>query len=84
MSFSELDQQTITLISEEYKKSKLDWTIGYSGGKDSTALLKLAYNAFKNINNHNKIVNLSAPILCVSQRKRAKIRRPLPNFSAYS
>lgn len=58
MSISALDQQTIDLISREYKKTNLDWTIGYSGGKDSTALLKLAYNAFSQIREHHKIVNV--------------------------
>lgn len=58
MKLFERDEQTITLISEEYEKSELDWTIGYSGGKDSTALLKLVYNALKHIRNHNKIVNV--------------------------
>lgn len=58
MNISSLDQSTIELIISEYKKNSLDWTIGYSGGKDSTALLKLAYNAFSEIKNPTKFVNV--------------------------
>ncbi|PAW93453.1 hypothetical protein CKK33_08090 [Mucilaginibacter sp. MD40] len=42
---SEKDSLTIELIKEEYKKDNIPWYIGYSGGKDSSALLSLVINA---------------------------------------
>lgn len=49
-------KETIELISEEYINAKNDWYLGYSGGKDSTALLILLLNALhKNINTKCKL-----------------------------
>lgn len=36
---------TISLISAEYARAKAPWYVGYSGGKDSSAVLKLLYMA---------------------------------------
>lgn len=41
--------KTIKLIQGEYKKSNIPWFIGFSGGKDSSALLKLVYIAVKRL-----------------------------------
>lgn len=51
---SQLDIDTIELIEQEYSNSQIPWSIGYSGGKDSSALLKLVYNALSNIKNPKK------------------------------
>lgn len=54
---TDLDISTIDLIEQEYKKCNLPWALGYSGGKDSSALLKLVYNALLNIKNPQKQIN---------------------------
>ncbi len=42
-----LNQQTIDHISAEYARSDSPWYLGFSGGKDSSALLKLTFQALK-------------------------------------
>lgn len=44
-------KKIIRHIQTEYQKSNLTWYLGYSGGKDSSALLKLVYVAVKGIKN---------------------------------
>ena len=34
-------------VSREYLRSDEPWYVGFSGGKDSTAVLKLVYSAMK-------------------------------------
>ena len=53
-----LDERTIELIEKEYLINDLPWSLGYSGGKDSSALLKLTYNAVLNLKNRNKIITI--------------------------
>jgi DNA sulfur modification protein DndC len=53
-----LDWETIELIKREYKNSELPWSIGYSGGKDSTALLKLTFQAIHQLKKKIKPVNI--------------------------
>jgi DNA sulfur modification protein DndC len=55
---TKLDYNTIELIEKEYKKNELPWSIGYSGGKDSTALLKLTFQAVLRSNNKLKPINI--------------------------
>lgn len=43
----------VSFITNEYINSKGDWYLGYSGGKDSTALLVLVLNALKGKINPN-------------------------------
>lgn len=38
-------ETTIDFIADEYRKSEAPWILGFSGGKDSSALLRLVYNA---------------------------------------
>lgn len=45
----QLDLNTISVIEKEYLRDDIPWAIGYSGGKDSTAMLKLVYNSLLNI-----------------------------------
>ncbi len=51
-------KNTITeeLIIKEYNNDQLPWYIGYSGGKDSSTLLVLVFNALKKINYYHKKV----------------------------
>ena len=43
-----IHQQTINRIRKEYEKSDTPWFIGFSGGKDSSAVLKLLLQAMAN------------------------------------
>jgi DNA sulfur modification protein DndC len=51
-------EETIHLIQKEYGKSQLPWFVGFSGGKDSSALVKLIFTALNNISNKYKPVTL--------------------------
>jgi DNA sulfur modification protein DndC len=53
-----LDYNTIELIEKEYVSNELPWSLGYSGGKDSSAMLKLVYNALNNIKTPLKPINV--------------------------
>lgn len=45
------------VIREEYLKDQTPWFIGYSGGKDSSCMLKLVYTAISKLNEfHKKII----------------------------
>ena len=52
------DSQAIEVIINEYKKDSKPWFIGYSGGKDSSALLTLVFNALKNVDNYHKNITV--------------------------
>lgn len=56
--FSNLDNETINLIEKEYQSNSIPWSLGFSGGKDSSALLKLVFNALIRITNPHKPVNI--------------------------
>lgn len=43
--------ESIKLVQTEYLNAAQDWYLGFSGGKDSTALLIVVLNAVKNISN---------------------------------
>lgn len=51
-----IHKYTIRKIQQEYKKSKSSWILGFSGGKDSTALLKLVYLALRGLRKRDKKV----------------------------
>ena len=53
-----LDFNTIELIEKEYQSNDIPWSLGFSGGKDSSAMLKLTYNAIANIKNPKKFINV--------------------------
>jgi len=55
---TDLDFNTIELIEKEYLNNEIPWFLGFSGGKDSSAMLKLTYNAIANIKNPNKLINV--------------------------
>ncbi len=46
---SNIDYYTIEKIQSEYKKDNSKWILSFSGGKDSSALLKLTYLALHNL-----------------------------------
>lgn len=50
------DLKTIELIRGEYIKDSTPWYIGYSGGKDSSALLTLVINALSGLDNFTRQV----------------------------
>lgn len=52
-----LDQR-INLIRDEYLKSNEPWVIGFSGGKDSTATLKLVFAALKRVDKFHQPVSV--------------------------
>lgn len=52
------DLNTINLIAAEYQKDSIPWYLGFSGGKDSTALLVLVMNALKQVQSYHKPVTV--------------------------
>jgi DNA sulfur modification protein DndC len=44
---SALDHQTIRLIRQEYRRATAPWFVGFSGGKDSSAVTKLLFYALR-------------------------------------
>ncbi len=51
------ENKTLKIIEEEYTKDDRPWYLGFSGGKDSSVMLKLVYNALMNTSMH-KTVNI--------------------------
>jgi DNA sulfur modification protein DndC len=58
MFLESLQQKTISIIKKEYLTSELPWFIGFSGGKDSSALVKLVFTALHELPNRKKLVTL--------------------------
>ena len=54
----DLTYRTIEHIKREYLKNSIPWSLGFSGGKDSSALLKLVYAALKDIGTKSKPVTV--------------------------
>jgi len=52
------DQEIIDLIKREYLKDQTPWYIGYSGGKDSSALLVLVINALFGMERYDRKVTV--------------------------
>jgi len=50
--------KTIALIQREYLRSSQPWFLGYSGGKDSSALLKLVFLALMGLDKRTKPVTV--------------------------
>ncbi len=55
---TDLDFKTIELIEKEYLNNEIPWSLGFSGGKDSSAMMKLTYNAIAGIKNPKKLINV--------------------------
>jgi len=58
ISDSALLNNTIENIQREYLSNNLPWSLAFSGGKDSSALLKLVYLALEELNEKTKPVNI--------------------------
>jgi DNA sulfur modification protein DndC len=52
------NEQTISCIQEEYQSSPHPWHIGFSGGKDSSTILKLTFLALMKLRDHDKDVKV--------------------------
>lgn len=55
---SDLDKNAMKVIQEEYLSDDIPWFLGYSGGKDSSALLKLVLISLLEIGNYHKSVTV--------------------------
>lgn len=53
-----MSKEIIELIKNEYITSNTPWLLGFSGGKDSTALLSVVYESLMKIKNPLKPVNV--------------------------
>lgn len=53
-----LNDETVRAIQQEYLRSDKPWFLGYSGGKDSSALLKLVFIALMNLRCKTKPVTV--------------------------
>lgn len=52
--FKETVQRLVTQTKELYQKDDIPWVIGYSGGKDSTAILQIVWNALAELKEEGK------------------------------
>ena len=52
------DQNSIDIIKQEYSKDDCPWYLGYSGGKDSSALLKLLIISLSQLESYHKDVTI--------------------------
>ena len=52
------DRNAIQIIQEEYLKNLDPWFLGYSGGKDSSAMLKLTILALSELVNRHKRIKV--------------------------
>lgn len=42
-------EDKVTLVSDEYSSSSMPWVIGFSGGKDSSLVVKIFFEALSRI-----------------------------------
>lgn len=54
LGFKETIQRLVTKTKELYQKDDIPWVIGYSGGKDSTAILQIVWNALAELKKEGK------------------------------
>jgi len=50
--------EAVSVVSSEYRQSSAPWFLGYSGGKDSTALLRLTYHVLKRSRKRSRPVHV--------------------------
>lgn len=55
---SALDEKSIDAIKTEYLADDIPWFLGYSGGKDSSALLKLVFIALRDFDDFHKDITV--------------------------
>ncbi len=51
-------EHTLQLIRDEYRKATVPWALGFSGGKDSSAMLRLVFTALTTIRQHKTPVTI--------------------------
>lgn len=51
-------RDSVARIKEAYERDTAPWVIGYSGGKDSSAVLKLIFHALRLVRCHHKLVTV--------------------------
>ncbi len=56
LGFKETIQRLVKKTKELYQKDDIPWVIGYSGGKDSTAILQIVWNAIAELKAENKAI----------------------------
>ncbi len=54
LGFKETIQRLVARTKELYQKDDIPWVIGYSGGKDSTAILQIVWNAVTELKEEGK------------------------------
>jgi DNA sulfur modification protein DndC len=78
-TLTQLDQQTIQEIRDRYRASEIPWFLGYSGGKDSSAVLKLVFQALRETPGRSRPVTIvycdtGVEIPLVQQLVRSSLR----------
>lgn len=58
LPISPLIRQAVARIKAAYERDLFPWVIGYSGGKDSSAVLKLVFHALRLVECHHKLVTV--------------------------
>lgn len=58
MSIKLKNKEVIEYIKEYYQKDNNEWFLGFSGGKDSSATLKLVYTAIKQLDSFHKKIHV--------------------------
>lgn len=58
MDIARKNERTLRLIQDYYSKSESEWFVGFSGGKDSSALLKLLFQALVGLNDRPKPITV--------------------------
>jgi DNA sulfur modification protein DndC len=51
-------EEKVFLVSKEYSKSTLPWVIGFSGGKDSSLVVKIVFEAVGRLRRNGVPVHL--------------------------
>jgi DNA sulfur modification protein DndC len=54
----DLNSRSVAFIKHEYQNTAEPWYLGFSGGKDSSALLKLTFQALKQVRHPHKNINI--------------------------
>jgi len=77
---SNLVEQTIRNIQEVYLSSNVPWVVGYSGGKDSTVLVQLVFQALMQLSEkkrHKKVYVISSDTMVETPLIIASINKTL-------
>jgi len=86
---SSKNNDTISLLEKEYLKDTIPWVVGYSGGKDSSAVVKLVFNALLRIERRTRQVyivycdtGVEVPVISkMVKRTLSKLQREAKEYS---